>query len=519
MPLSANSLAAAVGAGARNVKFLAGALNLSRKILIIGTYDAAKTGIADEIPVLSGGPAWAGDRYGFGSMIHRLVLAAEEGSQGVETWVCPQAEAGGAVASTGSVAFAGTTVTEAGTLYAYISGYPVPISCEVGDTGTEIVAKLVAAITADVDLPVDGAVSTPDTTIDLTAKSKGPWGDDILITFNEGFQEELPAGVTLVVTAMSGGAGIPDIQDALDGCGTGDDQNENHFTDGVHGYGIDTTTLNKLSVWNGSGNDYLGNYAKTVARPMRFLNGDVTAGSGGLSALIALGNGRKSDRTNGIVAVPGSCGNPSEIAAKAIGIMARLNNDRAAENYVGQILPNVFPGAVADRWSSDYDDRDTAVKAGISPTVVSGGAVLLQNVLTYYHPDSVADDSNGYRSQRNISIIQNVLENIRANFRAEKWQGISIVADVAKVTNQTDRAKARDIDAVIDDLVALATSFESHAWIFSAAFTVDRLKQGGYVTIRAGGTGFDMTLPILLSGEGTIFDTVVEFDTSLTVIL
>jgi hypothetical protein len=112
-----------------------------------------------------------------------------------------------------------------------------------------------------------------------------------------------------------------------------------------------------------------------------------------------------------------------------------------------------------------------------------------------------------------------VLDNIRANFAAEKWQGISIVADVAKVTNNTDRAKARDLDAVIDDLVALATSFESHAWIFSAAFTIDRLKQGGYVSIRSGGIGFDVTLPILLSGEGTIFDNVVEFDTSLTIIL
>jgi hypothetical protein len=252
---------------------------------------------------------------------------------------------------------------------------------------------------------------------------------------------------------------------------------------------------------------------------MRFLNGDTDPGSAALTALLALGNGRKSDRTNGIVAVPGSSGHPSEIAAKAIGIMARLNNNRAAEHYPGQILPNVFPGAVADRWTSDYDDRDTAVKAGISPTVYEGGSVILQNVLTYYHPDSVSVDSNGYRSQRNISIIQNILENIRANFRGEKWRGISIVADIAKVTNPTDRQKARDIDAVIDDLVALATSFEGRAWIYTAAFTIDRLKAGNLITIRAGGTGFDMIFPVILSGEGSIFDTTVEFDTSLSIIL
>jgi hypothetical protein len=39
------------------------------------------------------------------------------------------------------------------------------------------------------------------------------------------------------------------------------------------------------------------------------------------------------------------------------------------------------------------------------------------------------------------------------------------------------------------------------------------------VVIRAGGKGFTMTLPVLLSGEGTIFDTTVEFDTSLDIFL
>lgn len=519
MPLSQSSLAAAVGAGAKNVQFLAEALNVPRKIVIIGTYLAAKTGVADEIPRLSPSPEDAGDLYGFGSILHRLRLAVEEGAQGVETWIVPQAEEGAAVAATGDVDFIGATATAAGTLYMYVGGYPCFVPVEVADTGTEIVAKLVAKLTVLKELPLSGAVGTPDTTIDLTAKSKGPFGNDVLITFNEGFQEFFPAGVTAVVTAMSAGAGIPTLQDALDGMGLNDDANENQFTDGVHGYGIVTADLNSLSNWNGAGNDFVGLYSKTVARPIRFLNGDTAAGSSGLTAVLALGNGRKTDRTNGIVSVPDSSGNPSEIAAKAIGIMARLNNDRASESYIGQILPNVFPGAVANRWTSDYNSRDTAVKAGVSPTIVAGGAVLLQNVLTYYHPDSVGVASNGYRSQRNISIIQNILDNIKTNFQADKWKGISIVADIAKVTNVTDRQKARDLNAVIDDLMALAISFETHAWIFSASFTIDRLKAGGLVTIRPGGLGFNMVLPILISGEGSIFDTVTEFDVSLAIIL
>lgn len=519
MPLSQSSLAAAVGAGAKNVKFQSAALNVPRKIVVIGTYDASKTTIVDEVPELSLGPAWGGDKYGFGSMIHRLLEALEEGSQGVETWVCPQAEEGAAVAAAGSIAFAGSDVTENGTFYLYIAGLPCHVSLEIGDDGDAIVDKIVAKATELKGLPVTAAESTPTTTVDLTAKSKGPWGNDIAITFNEGFQEKTPAGVTLVVTDMTGGSGLPDIQDALDGLGTEDDANEKQFTDGVHGYGQDETTLNAISTWGGVGNDFVGLYSKTVARPIRFLTGDTAAGASGLSALITLGDGRKSDRTNGVVPVPGSPNHPAEIAAKTVGIMARLNNDRAAESYVGKVLPNVYPGALADRWTRSYDDRDTAVKAGISTTVVEGGAVLLQDVVSFYHPDSVSDDSNGYRSMRNISIIQNLLDNIRSNFKAEGWQGISIVADVAKVTNPIDRQKARDLDAVLDDLVALAESFESRAWLFSAAFTVNKLKSGGYLAIRSGGKGFDMVFPVLLSGEGTIFNNEVHFDTSLSVIL
>ena len=109
--------------------------------------------------------------------------------------------------------------------------------------------------------------------------------------------------------------------------------------------------------------------------------------------------------------------------------------------------------------SDQYTARDTAVNSGVSPTVVRGGAVLLQNVVSFYRPDNVADTSNGYRSMRNISILQNILNDQLNNFRSERWQGISIVSDVALVSNSSSRQKARDINSVLDDDVALA-----YAW-------------------------------------------------------
>ena len=519
MGLQETSLAAAVGAAVKNVSFAPDTANLPRKILIIGTYDPAKTLVVDETPVQITSVADAGDRFGFGYMVHRLAKYVFSGSDGVECWVCPQSEPSGAQAA-GDITFADSTC-EAGTLYLYIAGELVRVAITKAMADTALATATAAAINANVDLPVTAAVNgVTAEKVDITAKTEGTYGNDISITLNEGFGEELPSGMTASITGMSSGSGTPTIADALNGLGTGDDSNELWFTDVVHGYLQDTTTLDAISAYVGEGNVYTGCYAKTVARPFRVLTGDVATGSAGLTAVKAVGDARKLDRANGVICVPGSPNHPSEIAAVAIGLMAKTNNDRAAESYIGKVLPGIIPGASGtDRWTSQYDNRDSAVKSGCSPTVIDNGAVVLQNVLTFYHPDNVADSSNGYRSMRNISIVQNMLYNVKLRFSAEKWQGISIVADLNKVSSALDKEKARDVGTVEGELVSLATGFEGKAWIFSGAFTIDRIAAGGLVTIRDGGIGFNSTLPVILSGEGGIFDTVVEFDTSLAVLL
>jgi len=513
MALNQTSLAAAVGSSASNVQFQSEALNLPRKILIAATYDPLLTSVVPEVPVQVLSAEDAGAQFGFGFMAHRLALQAFTGGQGTPVYIQPQAEAGGASAAVGEIDFTGTTGVVAGTIQLEVANVSVPVNVATAATDAEVATAVAAAITADQDLPITASAALAAVT--LTSKSKGPWGNEISIVISG----ILPAGVVAAITAMATGAGIPSMADALDALGTGDDANEAHFTDFTHGYGVDATTLDAISDYVGAGNDFIGLYSKTVSRPFRALTGDVATGSAGLAALIAVSDVRKLDRANGVLSVPGSSSHPAEIAAQAIGHMARINQDRVAQHYLGIPLIGIDTGDKADRWTSDYDNRDTAVKSGVGPTRVQNGVVTLQNVVTFYRPDSVPVSSNGYRSMRNISILQNVLENIRVNFEQEKWQGISIVADTTRVTNIVDRQKARDVDAVKDDLAALARSFESKAWLYEAAFTIDRLKLAGSVQIRSGGVGFDSILSIILSGEGGILDTVVEFDTSLAVLL
>lgn len=516
MGLSITSRAAAVGASVNNVQFVSEAQVVPRKILIIGTYDPAILTITDETPIQIFSPEDAGSKFGFGFMAHRLAVKAFDGSNGVETWIQPQSEAGASVASDGEIDFVGSTGVLAGTLALYIAGIRVAVAITAAMTADNVATATAAAINAIKELPVTATVLT--TVVTIVSKSTGPWGDDITIKLNILAGDVTPTGVSSAITAMASGAGIPTMADALDGLGTGDDANEAFFTDMVHGYGQDTTSLDAISTYVGAGNVATGLYDKLVARPFRSLTGDITADTAGLTAILAIANARKTDRANGVICVPGSANHPAEIAAQTIGIMAKINNDRAEQHYVGQILAGIDPGVQTDRWTSDYDNRDIAVKAGVSPTKISSGVVTLQNIMSFYHPDNVPVASNGYASMRNICITQNILTNVKANFEQEKWQGISIVEDVTKVSSTIDRQKARDVETVKDDLVALIESFASKAWIYNSSFPLERLALASAVTIRPGTIGFDIILELIYSGEGGILDTVINFDTSIAVL-
>lgn len=516
MTVTPTSYAATSAAYVNNVQFQAEAQNVSRKQLLIGSYDTSKT-VTDNVPVQVFSADEVGDTYGFGSMLHRMSVQAFLGNQSMETWVLPAPEAGTAVQSTGTITVTGPA-TAAGTYSLYIAGISVPVDVAKADTATEVGDAIVAAIVDDGTLPVTAANVTG--TVTLTAVSGGTWGDDISITENWGVGEDYPAGISTVIVAMASGANDPDIDDALAGLGSGDLANEEFFTDVNVGWGsTDTTTLDAIANYVGQGNTRTGLYSETVARPFRVLHGDTVADTAGLTAILAVANARKLDRANGTISAPGSPAHPVELACLALGVAARLNNTRPEETALDQVLTGVIPGDRSDMWTSEYANRDTAVKDGVSTTLVKSGVLTIQNLLTFYHPDSVPLANNGYRSMRNISINQNVLYNVKARFETQKWQGVSIVADTATVGDATAKAKARDIKAVIDDLLALTESFRNKAWIYTDSFTKERISAGGLVTIRAGANGFDATLPILLSGEAGIFNNQIQFDTSLSIVL
>lgn len=507
------SQATAVGIGAKNVPFNFTGTNQDAIVNIIGTYDPSILTITDELPIEVLSAADVGNRTGYGFMLHRLAIQVFEGLGGSgKVYITPQSEAGGAAASTGDILYAGTTTTAAGTIHLRVGGKKYSVAIPSGTTIEDMSGLVVAQYNADADASMVAAVTAVTFETAFTAKSKGPWGDEITISVNAGIDEELPAGITsATVTAMSGGTGIPDIDDALDGTGTDDDANEIDATHMVHGYGLDTDTIDKISAYVGEGNTFDGLYSKLIGRPFVCLNGDNTAGTAGYTALRVITDARLEDRANGYEAAPDSSWHPSEIASLAIGKIAATMQSNPAQHYAGISLGGVDPGDVADRWTKDYSVRDLAVKGGISPTRVVAGTVKLQNVITSYRPASIAVASNGYKSFRSFAITRNILKTLRELFEGEDWQGVSIVADVSEVSDFEAAQKVRDIASVRTALNNITDFFVSKSWLYDGDFA----KQESTVAIRALSNGFDINYKYKISGEAQIYNVQASFDTNI----
>ena len=510
--IDSTSEATAVGVGSKNQQFGTAGGNVTRKVAVVAAFDPAITSTIAEVPVQILNEADAGAKYGFGWPMHRLIKKIFAGSQGAgEVWGIPQAET--TTVSDGEIAPAAGPATEAGNMYLRINGelYTTPITNTM--TLEELTDAAVLVINAVADCPVVASKTAVSFELVLTAKAKGLEGDDITITLNTGVDESTPAGFSpMVITAMNNGAGTGDIDDAINATGTGDEQNARNFTHIASGYGLDTGTFDKLSIYNGEGNDFVGNYSKLIGRPFMSLMGDNVAGSAGLTALRVITDARLSDRTNGIVSAPDTDWSPSELGAFATGFLMRVSQKNPAQNFAGIALSGVGPGDVADRWTKDYSVRDSAVKGGISPTRVKSEEVFMQNMITFYRPTSIPSSSNGYKSMRSLAIIQDVLFKIRETFESEKWQGVTIVEDKSLVTDFEAKQKARSELDVKVDINNLASFFAGKSWFFNAAFA----QENSTVTLRANSNGFDVDFKWKMSGEAQIYNVQSSFDINIT---
>lgn len=175
---------------------------IPEKILIVGQFLPAKTGVVAGTPFHGFTADDYGVQFGYGSEIHRQALhifAALGGFSENVYGVAVPAISGG-VAGTGTITFVGAA-TSAGTEYFSIGGDLYQIGVISGDTAVIQAAALVAAITANINSAVSAAIggTGSEHIVTLTHKQLGVNGNEIEAVYN-------PAGVTQANQNPSGAA-------------------------------------------------------------------------------------------------------------------------------------------------------------------------------------------------------------------------------------------------------------------------------------------------------------------------
>lgn len=200
-----------------NSKAIGGLVDIPNRILLIASKLAAGTATAN-VPLQISNEADGIAALGRGSIGAAMISALFDVTDTIETWVLPVADSGAGVQATGTIVVAGTP-TASGTINLYVAGRRVQVVVTTSDTATTIGDALAAAINADADMPATAAAVTG--TVTVTSRHKGTLGNDIDIRVNYyPLSEKTPAGITLTITAMSGGTGDPSIATGLAAIGS-----------------------------------------------------------------------------------------------------------------------------------------------------------------------------------------------------------------------------------------------------------------------------------------------------------
>lgn len=338
-----------------------------QRMLVLGQRLATGTAQAGELVLISAA-GQAEIQFGRGSQLAAAAAAAKTANPAGELWALALNDDAGGTSAAGSLTFTGTAAA-AGTVALYVAGTRVQAAVQAGFTAAQTASAVNAAISANTALPVTSAVDGVDTTkINLTARNKGLVGNEIDVRVNYGLGERLPAGVTLVLVAMTGGAGNPDINVALAAiAGTQYQTIATPWTDPTNLSALETELSSR---WG----------------PLVMQEGQAFAAEPGtLGAMLALGASRNSAFLTLVGA--GKSPTPAYVTAAVAAAIDAGEPDPARPRQTLR-LPGVLAPAPVDRLSRA--ERDQLLHSGVSTLVADdGGNVSIERLITTYQTSAL----------------------------------------------------------------------------------------------------------------------------------
>ena len=328
------------------------------RALILAQKTAAGTAPKD-IPVALPNAEDANALFGEGSMAARMAQQFRDRNLFTNLDVIPLDDDAAGVLAAGTFTFVGTA-TAAGTIFFYIGGERLTAAVAVGDDMSAVAAAVAASIAAAEGLPVTGSSTLGVTTI--TAKNKGTIGNSIDLRVNYNPGEALPAGITVTVAAMTGGATDPVLTAAIVAMG------ETQYNVIAFPY-TDTTSLTAIEA------ELLDRWG-----PLRAIDGvAIAASQDTIGNLQTLGNARNSQFVS-ILGLDSFPGIPAERAAQVAGLVAFFGASDPARPFQTLRLSGLPPAEI-DRFT--VQERNLLLEDGISTLVTGpGGAIQINRLVT-----------------------------------------------------------------------------------------------------------------------------------------
>ncbi|GAA4651681.1 phage tail sheath subtilisin-like domain-containing protein [Kistimonas scapharcae] len=343
------------------------------RLLVFGQRLSTGTVAAGE-PVRITSPGQAEQAFGAGSMLAAMFRHLKQANDQLETWVIALDDNSQGNAAAGNFALTGTA-SAAGTLSLMIGGERVQVGVAAGDAAAAVVTKAAGLINGNSRLLVTAAAT--DGELKITSRHKGEIGNDIDLRVNYYPGEATPAGLTVAVTAMTGGSANPDIGVALAAMG------DEWYQSLVMPY-LDTANLNALSI------ELMDRWG-----PDRMIDSVTYSAIRGSHAEIGtFGNSQNQFLLSCMGA--GRAPQPGFVWAAVYGVMAAASLAIDPARPLQTLpLPGILPPAIKDRWTRT--ERELLLHDGIAThNVGAGDVVQIEREISTYQENQFGDPDPSY---------------------------------------------------------------------------------------------------------------------------
>ncbi|MFQ6243655.1 phage tail sheath subtilisin-like domain-containing protein [Yersinia enterocolitica] len=383
----------------------------TQRTLIIGQMLNSGTLPAD-VPVLVSSVATVAGQCGAGSMLHGQIAAYLANDIAGEIYILPLADTEAMVAATGKITVT-TQASATGVISLYIAGIRVQVAVVATDEVAAVATALTAAINTTTSLPVTAAAV--DAVITLTAKNKGAHGNTIDLRLNylgSAGGETTPDSLVLAFTPMAGGAGAPELDDALANL------QDRTFDFIINPY-TDTTSLNKIK-------DFLSDSTGRWSYAEQLYGHSFAAQSGTYGQLTAAGELRN-DQHASLLGVNGSP-TPSYIwSAAYVGAIAQSLRNDPGRPLQTLTISGVLAPPLASRFT--LTERNNLLHSGISTvTTADDGTVQVENIITTYQKNKYGAEDDSYLQIETLFLLMFVTRFLRTQVTS-KFARMKLAAD------------------------------------------------------------------------------------------